>query len=123
MTDTRIDVPLTLQQAANLAYDKLHACGCMCGSFLTALQVGLEYAADENHKWAEFTKDRFEGPAYCVLALLDDAELIEHGTSIRNPWLTVAGRVFLQALRDFDHDAIIEAGWVMEDEDDEEAAS
>ena len=59
---------------------------------------------DENH-WREVSQkitDRIgggDGVYYAVLYLIDGADLLDHGTSIRSSWLTAKGKHYLSLMR------------------------
>jgi hypothetical protein len=47
-----------------------------------------------------------DGARYLILGLLDNANLIEHGSTIDGAWLTRKGEWYWQALTRFDYDDI-----------------
>lgn len=77
--------------AYGVIYDDLNACGC--GSFDDRMNFLRESLRDfplyqSPEKWGKY----IEPPYEWFLCLLDGAELIEHGGSLRGSWLAEKGR-------------------------------
>ena len=49
------------------------------------------------------------GVFYILAGLLTDIDFIEHGTSVRYPWLTEEGKKFLKALSEYSYEEINKA--------------
>lgn len=81
-------------------YNNFGACGC--SELETMINVVRDLLS-----WATSTKERksydtlFDNPGvfYLLAGRLDSLELIEHGTSIRHPWITDKGALLLRALQ------------------------
>lgn len=93
-----------------LICDLLPDCGCV-GSVmrLTYFRTLEALAVDTLQGEARVDWDALRGSLgwtvderlfYAVMLLLDDRDLIEHGTSIRVPWITNKGREALALMRD-----------------------
>lgn len=84
-------------------YDELGFCGCMeLDEVISALKTLLSWANSMESRlgYEEFCKGEI-GSFYLLMGLLDHADLIEHGSSIRHPWLTDDGERLLTALNKF----------------------
>lgn len=83
--------------------DTMKVCGCAGYSFIYKTEEILSWIADnwdkvsqnlQSKNFDDFVTEVFygdEGLAYLSLNILDNAELLEHGTSIRHSWLTPDG--------------------------------
>lgn len=84
-------------------YNEFGVCGCFELEYtINTIVNALEWAKDkkwssENIYYTELYNDT--GLFYIVFGQLDRCDLIEHGTSIRCPWLTEKGKDFLSALK------------------------
>lgn len=97
---------MTDDEALNIIYDKLGYCGCADKDPLLLIRKVLEFAdrkaQKEWHTFDKFVNDvchSDENVAYCLLFLCENAELMEHGTSIRGVWLTEIGYQFLDFIK------------------------
>ena len=81
--------------------NEFHACGCTnLEAVIAVLRPLME--------WHDAVKERqpysalypHEGIFYLLAGILDAAGLAEHGTAIRCPFLTDAGKLFIKALRE-----------------------
>lgn len=77
-------------------------CGCAGEGFMRGIYakaLTLVEAQDWDGLRKEFRLDDEPRLYYAVLMILDQFNLIEHGTSIRCSWLTEEGKEFLAAAR------------------------
>ena len=81
--------------------DGLNLCGCAeLDMALPVIRFVLEWADSNNRpQFDEAWPD--SGLYYLVISQLDRAELVEHGTSCRYPFLTTRGEEVLAALQQF----------------------
>lgn len=83
--------------AYGVIYDDLGACGC--GQHHARLELARDVLAGTTDE--QWVRPPDESPlAEWFLHLLDHADLIDHGSSIRTSWLTEKGRRFLAVLQD-----------------------
>jgi len=77
-------------------------CGCAGATMRKAYQRALELLEKNNLEalHAEFKLDAEPRLFYSVLMILDDRDLIDHGSSIRCPWLTERGEEALRLMRE-----------------------
>ena len=98
--------PMEYEEVENIMYESLGFCGCMPIEPLEKIHACLTWANRETQPqgWTPFeelVQNTFtgdEGSAYCVLMLLEKAELLEHGIAIRAAWLTKKGERLLLSL-------------------------
>jgi len=85
------------QHVYALLYGEMKICGCGTpeDSFGTVRDLLI---ATEEHKNAS-TVISHDGARHIVLSVLDEVDLIEHGSVIDVPWLTKKGRWYLQAMK------------------------
>lgn len=79
---------------------KLGWCGCASDKSLHFIKEILEYISVK-WNWDEFVEKFFnkkEEAAYCMLFLLHQAKMIEHGAHITGSWLTESGKDYLENL-------------------------
>jgi len=92
-------------------YEELFFCGCHEeGEVLDTLRKYLEWcgAGSERPNFDEFYKGKI-GAFYLISGLLDRAGLVEHGVSVRVPFLSSEGEAFLKALQTHTPEQIMEA--------------
>jgi len=84
-------------------FSELHFCGCFEFDETVAELKRVLLWADTSPDRASYEKlyPGNIGVFYLVCALLDDAGILEHGTSIRYPFLTSRGRDLFTALNRF----------------------
>ena len=95
-------------------YNELGACGCSdMEAMIAEVKRFLSWADSGTPAYdTRVYYDKLynsEGVFYLIAGMMDNANLIEHGTGIRFPWLTSEGIDFLSALNTLDPLAIEEA--------------
>ena len=83
--------------------DDLGICGCGSPSdayeAVHKLLLALQKSSKPSRDWGDWHDLVDNNPYALILAyLLDNEEYIEHGTSIRHPWLTTKGIKLIEAL-------------------------
>ena len=83
--------------------DDLGICGCGSPSeayeAVHKLLLALQKSSKPSKDWGDWHDLVDNNPYALILAyLLDNEEYIEHGTSIRHPWLTAKGIKLIEAL-------------------------
>jgi hypothetical protein len=91
-------------------FNEFHSCGCSEHD----LEIGV---IRELLEWLNNMeiRNRYDtlfngnvGVYYLLIQLLENANLCEHGTSIRCPWITDTGKDLLEALKNIPHEIIDE---------------
>lgn len=93
-------------------YNNFGACGCSELDEMLATVTSLLAWHDEPMEKRPRYNELYDGNTgifYLLAGLLDNLGLVEHGYSIRNPWLTVEGMDLLEALRKTSYEEIEEA--------------
>ena len=94
---------MTAHELQHLFTDEMHICGCGRPEAVAILVRDILRCApfyeEENQKSLEALLPS-DGIFYAVLALLDEADLIEHGGSIGGSWLTPKGEEALGSLNE-----------------------
>jgi hypothetical protein len=92
-------------------YHALGACGCgELDEMIDSVRRLLEWAGTDMSDRAEYNTLYSEvGVYYLLVGRLDVLLLLEHGTSIRYPWLTKRGKRLLAALQTTPTEEILEA--------------
>jgi len=104
---------LTKNEAHDFTLSKLGACGCADEDALALIKHilgALEAGPGGGWQWPQTLTQlcgATEPVAYCLLFLLDQAKLIEHGTSMRYPWLSDLGKAYLGVLRTYGVEAVL----------------
>ncbi|MET8864659.1 hypothetical protein ABZW11_17115 [Nonomuraea sp. NPDC004580] len=93
---------IALDHAHQLFYGDLAMCGC--GTPEAAYELVrdlLALIADHERDWAPLAKTLIGNPGayHLTMSALDEAGLLEHGSSIDSAWLTDKGRWYASALR------------------------
>jgi hypothetical protein len=105
------------EHAYKLFYEDLGLCGCGIpeAAYELVRDVLVLVADDEDrHGWAPLVKTLLGSPGayHLIMSSLDEADLIDHGSSIDGAWLTDKGRWYASTLRMIeDWDAFDEAGY------------
>lgn len=105
----------TLDHVHQLFYGDLAMCGC--GTPEAAYELVrdiLALIADHERGWAPLVKTLIGNPGayHLTMSALDEAGLLEHGSSLDSAWLTDKGRWYAAALRTIDTwDALEDSGY------------
>lgn len=98
------------EDVQEILYNELGFCGCIGVEPLEKIYKCLLWANREDDQeprvilFNDFVTEIFQGDlgsAYCVLMLLENAYLLEHGVSIRGAWLTEKGLHFFTILQSY----------------------
>lgn len=94
---------MTKENIERILSDKFGDCVCSETEILiNDLIILLEHLSVDIEQRMHYSKLFKElGYYYVLTGILNDIEMIEHGTSIRFPWLTEKGKVFLNDLKTY----------------------
>lgn len=78
------------------------ACGCSeLEEMIDVIKIYLKWLStqqQERENWDHLFINGHIGTYYIIMGVFDNADLCEHGTSIRHPWITDKGKALLDEL-------------------------
>lgn len=109
MTDKKLPQDLTPINIHAYFYNAFNACGCWeLEDVIDTVHVFLEWCGSDGYTRSGYDNFYYNtGAYYLIIGLLEDVDLVDHGTSARHPWLTEDGKRFLAALATYSSYEII----------------